>query len=259
MNRRGFIGAAAATASFGLTACATARSHSALEATPDVAAKFYANGRVHPFPGATIVCHIDQQGPNAAYFNALLDIYRDTPDYAFTRKVAMLPPSSYHVTLFDLVTEVSRTDERWPDGLPLDAPMEVCAAFLAEKLSKFRLETPPRFVMRIVPFEPVVKERTLAIRLEPASAEEHARIRTLRDRLSDAVGICAPNHDAYGFHTTLGYFLEWLTPAELVECRRAMRMWQGRVSSAAPEIVLGAPEYCTFRDMFAFNRKFFLE
>ena len=227
-------------------------------ATPDVGRKFFADGRVHPFPGSTIVCHVEQQGPNAGYFNALLDIYRDAPRYAFTRKLTMLPPSSYHMTLFDLVTDAGRTEDRWPDGLALDASIADCNRYLADRLRAFQIGTPPRFAMRVAPYVPVEREPTLAIRLEPANEEERARIRDLRERLSTYVGIRAPNHDSYGFHTTLGYFLQWLTPGELVELRSILSDWQSRVAAAAPEIVFGAPEFCTFADMFAFNRQFFL-
>jgi len=259
MNRRGFIGAAAASASFAATACATTSERANGEATPDVGRKFRADGRVHPFPGSTIVCHIDQQGPNAAYFNALLDVYREAPRHGFARKLAMLPPSSYHMTLFGLVTDERRTEDQWPDGLALDASLDQCNAFLAEKLQAFRLETRPRFEMRVLPYVPDAREPTLAIRLEPAGADENERIRGLRHRLSEALGIRAPNHDTYGFHTTLGYFLEWPTPTELTEFRRTFHIWQAQVAAAAPAIVLGAPEYCTFQDMFAFNRQFYLE
>src|SRR3546814_11281869 len=43
---------------------------------PDVGSKFYADGRVHPFPGNTVICHVPQQGEHSGCFNALLDIYR---------------------------------------------------------------------------------------------------------------------------------------------------------------------------------------
>jgi hypothetical protein len=260
MDRRGFIGALAATASFAAASCATRAGAAPAVAdwTPDVGRKFYPDGRVHPFPGATIVCHVDQQGPNAAYFNALLDVFREAPRYAFARKVAFVPPSSYHMTVFDLVTDEARTADRWPDGLALDATLQECNAFLAERLRAFHLETEPQFRMRLSVYVPAERERTLAIRLQPVDAAEEARIRRLRDRLSNALGIRAPNHDTYGFHTTLGYYLRWLSAAELAECRGAMEAWQAQVAAASPQILLAPLEFCTFRDMFAFERQFFL-
>lgn len=243
----------------GGTACVTSPSRLApADVTPDVGRKFFADGRVHSFPGSTVICHVEQKGPNADYFSALLDIYREAPRYAFTRKLVMLPPSSYHMTVFDLVTDETRTQDRWPDGLPLDASIDACNRYLAERLRSFRLATAPRFSMQVAPYAPEARERTLALRLKPATEEEGRRLQDLRDRLSAYTGIRAPNHADYQFHTTLGYFLRWPTPAEVAEFRQALAEWQSRVAAAAPQIVLGPPEFCTFRDMLAFNRQFFL-
>jgi hypothetical protein len=219
--------------------------------------KFAPDGRVLAHPGCTILCHLDQQGPNAGFFRALLDLYRIAPELSFLDNVAMLPPSSYHATIFGLVTERSRKPERWPAWIAPDASMDECARLIGARLAglRFDIETPLR--MRVAPREPLERVGTLAIGLSPFDEADNVRLRRLRDRLADAFGVRAPSHDAYGFHVTLGYLLR--EPGETIGAvRETLKDWHARVAAAGAEIKLGAPEFCTFKDMFAFERQFFL-
>lgn len=75
---------------------------------PDVGSKFDADGRVRPFAGNTVVCHLPQQGEHADAFEAMLDIYREAPSHPFMRKVALLPPSSYHMTVMGGANDTPR-------------------------------------------------------------------------------------------------------------------------------------------------------
>src|SRR3546814_7288625 len=93
---------------------------------PDVGSKFYADGRVHPFPGNTVICHVPQQGEHSGCFNALLDIYREAPAHPFVRKITLLPPSSYHMTIFGGANDKPRERKSWPADLPIDMPIERC-------------------------------------------------------------------------------------------------------------------------------------
>src|SRR6202012_873617 len=92
----------------------------------DVGRKFFANGRVRPFAGNTIICHAPQQGDGAGYFNALLDIYRDAVVLPYAKKIALTPPSSYHVTIFGGANDQERKPGLWPKAMPLDASMAEC-------------------------------------------------------------------------------------------------------------------------------------
>ena len=90
--------------------------------------KFDRDGNVIPLVGNTVVCHFDQQGANAALFKAMLDIYRDGPRHAFMKKVTLLPPSSYHMTIFSGADELNRKAPLWPAGIRTDADMATCHA-----------------------------------------------------------------------------------------------------------------------------------
>jgi hypothetical protein len=228
------------------------------EAPPDVGRKFLSDGRVKTFRGNTIICHLPQQGDNAAAFGAILDIYRQAPALSFFRKITMLPPSSYHMTIFGGANDVERKPGLWPSGVPLDAPIEECDRLMGERLKAFRLQCDLPLRMMVDPSDPSDDEGPITIHLKPADETEDAKLRVLRDRLSRSLGIPAHQPDDYRFHITVAYQIDWLTNGEKEEFRQMLRLWKQDIARRSPEIVLGAPEYCTMADMFAFNRRFFL-
>ncbi|WP_049973745.1 DUF1868 domain-containing protein [Azospirillum sp. B4] len=225
---------------------------------PDVGRKFWPDGRVKPFLGNTIICHLPQQGENAAAFGALLDIYREAPAHAFSRKITLLPPSSYHMTIFGGANDAERKPNLWPSTIPLDAPMVDCDRLLGDRLRAFALDCDLPLRMRVDPAEPAAGEGPLTMRLLPADAAEDRKLRILRERLSTCLDIRAPGQERYRFHITIAYQVDWLTAAEDQDFRAALRLWKARLLDASPLILLGPPEYCTLKDMFAFQRQFFL-
>jgi hypothetical protein len=225
---------------------------------PDVGRKFNADGDVVQFAGNTVICHLEQQGEKAACFNALLDIYRDAISHPFMRKVTLLPPSSYHMTVFGAANNAERVAGLWPRNVPLDLPIAECHKIIADRLRTFKTNVSLPIKMRVDLAEPGPEERPLTLRLLPLDEAENKRLRMLRDRLSDATGVRTPGHDAYRFHITLGYLFEWLEPSENEAFRSTLRQWCEMVATRVPVIELGAPEFCTFEDMFAFHRQFYL-
>jgi len=226
--------------------------------SPDVGRKFYPDGRVHPFAGNTIICHLPQQGEHAACFNAILDIYREAPKHAFLRKVALLPPSSYHMTVFGGANDQPRKSESWPADLPLNMPMEDCNRVVADRLRAFDPANTLPIRMKVDPVQNLENGRALSFRLQPFDDAENVKVRRLRDRLADVLKIRPPSHDGYQFHISFGYSIALFDSAEQHEAQRMWREWAAQIASESPEIILGAPEYCTFDDMFAFHRQFYI-
>lgn len=105
---------------------------------------------------------------------------------------------------------------------------------------------------------PPAGETPLTVRLLPTDDAVEARLRKLRDRLSDVTGIREPDHDRYRFHITLAYQVAPLAPKEDDAWRRSLAAWKAMIARRAPIITLGNPEYCLLKDMFAFKRQFFL-
>lgn len=224
----------------------------------DVGRKFSADGRVLPFRGNTIICHLDQQGPNAAPFEALLDIYRELPAYSFTNKVTLLPPSSYHMTIFGGANHPERKPGFWPTSIPLDTPIEECTRILGERIANAKLGSLTPIRMRVDLSDPAERETPFTIRLLPSDDTENQRLRTLRNNLSEILEIRSPSHDAYRFHVTLAYFIRTLDPSELREFRAAYKAQHAKLAKRCPVIEFGQPEYCSLEDMFHFKRLAFI-
>lgn len=226
--------------------------------TSEVGRKFYPDGRVHPFRGNTIICHLDQQGPNSSLFEALLDIYRQLPALRFANKITALPPSSYHMTIFGGANHPERKPGLWPTSIPLNTPIEECTRILGDRLKQANLGPVSPIRMRVDLSDPVDRETPFTIRLLPIDETENQRLRSLRNKLSEIFEIRSPSHDDYRFHVTLAYLIRTLDPAELIEFRNVYRQQHAELAKSCPVIELGQPEYCSLEDMFHFKRLAFI-
>ncbi|WP_313440758.1 DUF1868 domain-containing protein [Novosphingobium sp.] len=225
----------------------------------DVGRKFFADGRVMPFAGNTIICHLPQQGEGSEAFRAMLDIYRQLPAMPFARKMTALPPSSYHMTVIGGANDKDRRRPLWPADMPLDASMQACNDFVGDRLRDFALgDDAAPYRMKVNLAEPAAGEEPLTIRLLPADADTATKLYRLRRRLANRMGIGIENPDDYGFHMTMGYAVDWLTTLENHAFRVTLAEWKKELAHRAPVITFGAPEYCLLDDMFHFARQFYL-
>ncbi|TAG25730.1 MAG: DUF1868 domain-containing protein [Rhodobacterales bacterium] len=207
-----------------------------------VGQKFDAKGQVLPFPGNTFLCHIPPDGPAHAALCAASAALQAGP---LAGAFSFLPPASFHMTVFEGVTDAHRDDARWPEGLPADAALdEVTARFAAATAG---LELPPAQAVRPVA---ILGGRTVAVTGLTAQAE--AALRAARAILADRTGIRRPDFATYGFHITLAYALRWLTEDEARAVHDLSDAVFARLVAAAPAITLGPVEFCTFADMHAF-------
>lgn len=216
--------------------------------------KFNLDGGVRPFAGSTVICHLE---PGSAIHRVLTQVQGEAAQAAFMRKFTLLPASSLHMTVLPGVDDEHRAPPLWPDTVSASAPIEVCNTWCAGQLREVHTGVSrPR--MRPQAILDIEKVADFTVPLEARSGGEDQRLRHLRDRLSEALHIRAPGHDTYRFHITLGYQIEWLTAAEAEAFATAYAGWMKRIAAAAPRIDLGRPEFCTFKDMFAFDRQFYL-
>lgn len=254
-SRRDFLGATG----MGLVMAGSASAEPAPAKAPrDVGRKFFANGQVRPFAGNTIISHLPQQDGGYQAFNAVLDVYRDMPLHGFSRKLSFLPTSSYHMTVFGGPTDQGRDKAFWPADVPLDAPIGRCNEILAERLAGFRMGVDLPFRMKIDDRNPPGAASPITLHLAPADEHEAAKLRRVRDGLAERLRLRAADHDRYQFHVTIAYQIEAFTPSEQEAYASAMAGWRAALARRAPIIEIGAPEYCVFEDMFAFQRRFTL-
>jgi hypothetical protein len=182
-----------------------------------------------------------------------MGVYRDLPNHAFSRKLAALPTSSYHMTLLDGANQGNRAKASWPAIAPRDAALEASSAAMLARLETFRLACD--LPLRLVIDQRARQMGPLAIPLRPADAAEERKLRKLRQRLSDALEISAPTSDAYEFHITVAYRFAAFDEQEEADYHKALAGWVAGLAARIPVIKLDAPEVCTFEDMFAYRRR----
>lgn len=212
--------------------------------------KFSADGRVQRFPGNTILCHLNQPGRQ---YDAQKGVVATLREQTGDENIAWLPPSSYHMTVFD-GSNVLRRD--WPKDLNSEASLQECSDFIAGRLRKFDLGFDPP--IRMVADENSPAPAMTGIPLRPVDAAENGRLRNLRDRLAVALGIRRENHESYAFHTTFGYYTKRFSPEAEASYRRNYIRAIQELRRLQPVIELGAPEFCLFEDMASFQTQFFL-
>ncbi|KIW79817.1 hypothetical protein Z517_06432 [Fonsecaea pedrosoi CBS 271.37] len=209
--------------------------------------KFDPDGKVLPFPGNTIICHLS---PDQPLYPAMLGLYDSLRSHRFASLYTMLPPESWHMTVFEGVSDETRA---WPSDLPLNAPLDICTALFKKKLENFEFDTSTPFQLTIVGYNPLVEG--IALTAVPATPADEVRIRDLRKRLSELLQIRNPDHDEYALHLSLAYLLRCLDNQQQKELGDFLEEYRAKLPT---HFELGVPELCTFEDMFAFHRLFFL-
>jgi len=215
----------------------------------DVDRKFDAKGGVLRFSGNTFLSHIPL-GTKAS--DALIAVRDTIKGRSFTHCLAFTPPSSYHMTVIQGADDAVRQPGHWPADLPLDTPLDACTAHFERKLAGFQLRAPLPLRMRIVDFS-AHRDSGATVRLEPIDAAENRKIRGLRDRIADLLEIRAPGHEQYGFHVTLAYLVNWMSAEQAQEYLALQPDCLRLLQTNVPVLELGAPEFCVFNDMYAFD------
>ena len=215
--------------------------------------KFDAHGNVLRYAGNTLICHVPLFTPLSDALTAVRDRIKAGPH---ADALAMLPPESYHMTVFEGVNDLNRTRERWPAELPLNVTLAECTRHMANKLRAFDLGCELPLRMKLA--EPDEQLMIGAMSLAPADAGEASKLRDLRDRLAAHLGFRTPWHDSYTFHMTHSYLIKSMSLESVKQALAFHSELYQELVSPTGIITLGAPEFCTFIDMQAFDNLFFL-
>lgn len=209
-----------------------------------VGQKFDASGGVLRFPGNTFICHIPRDGEaDAALCEASLALQAGPLAGAFS----FLPPSSFHMTVFEGVTDAHRRDARWPEGLAPDTGLSEVTARFSTAAAELALPAKQRI-------RPLGIFGGFSVAVCGASPKDGASLRDTRLLLREATAIRRPDFASYDFHITLAYPLRWLTADEAEAVMDLSERIFATLHNRAPRIGLGAVEFCVFEDMHAFHR-----
>lgn len=159
------------------------------------------------------------------------------------------------MTLLEGVCDRIRTPDRWPHNLQLDAPIYACSTLFARELSTFNLNA--TLPIRMALADLTATADGVCVRLQPVDAAEADKIRSIRNRLSDALQLRLPDHDAYSFHISITYLLCYLDERQQ---NAISRLLQGFYREKLPRFIdFGAPEFSTFDDMSAYRCELSIE
>jgi len=204
--------------------------------------KFTPDGGARPWPGVTIVAHVP---PRTEAFAALVAMQEVLMAQPFADRFTYLPPSSFHMTVFDGANETTRGTPGWPGGVPADAPWPQVSDTLAERLRDVSLPTiRPAAVSLFAGF---------SLRLTGSDASAETELRQVRDRLRGATGVIKADHETYVFHVTLAYLLTYVDAAEAAEIVAAGDAIYAAHAHQLDLLPLGPIELCDFADMHAFR------
>ncbi|KAH7014419.1 RNA ligase/cyclic nucleotide phosphodiesterase [Microdochium trichocladiopsis] len=219
--------------------------------------KFTPEGEAVRYPGNTTVCHIAPDSPLQPALQLVHDTIATHP--TLFRIFRLLPPESWHMTVFDGVREIECEPNMWPVGKG-KLPVDECTAIFAPKLRALgtqleREGLAPPYRMRARGFLDVEAVSGLGFAIYGATEEEEKRVRRLRNMLADTLGFRAPNHYIYPFHVSVAYMLRW---AEGDDRQEMFRVLDDLAVRTEVEFELGAVEFNTFETMLAYPRLFFL-
>ena len=208
-----------------------------------VGQKFDEHGTVLRFPGNTFICHIPQ---NSLAHYALAEASETLQSGTFAGAFSFLPPSSFHMTVFEGVADANRNVSKWPTSISNDAAIEVVTQQFQSSTVEFEL--PAKQLIR-----PTGIFGGFSVAVTGLTAEDENSLRRNRKMLRDMTGIHADDFADYQFHITLAYLLRWLTVAEAEAVMDLSNNVFERMHDRCPQIALGGVEFCTFENMHAFK------
>lgn len=206
------------------------------------ALKFKDDGSFRPFAGNTVVANLADQLDLVQLVSSLQEVYRELP---CCPKLTLLPLSSLHMTVMELLCDQNRHPAFWSKFLPLDLPITAVHAYFGEQLSHFPL-TQESIRMRVVGLG------LENLQLEPADEASRRRLEAIRQYISYKTGVIFPNHHRYRFHISIAYLREPLTPDEEAVASERLASLSADWLTPAPEVRISRIDYTTFEDMSAF-------
>lgn len=195
-----------------------------------------------PEAGNTVVSHLDFDAPA---HKAVLNARRRMMALPEAERFLYTPVDSLHMTVFEGVIETRRTHDAWPAGLDRSASVVSVTDALVDRLVNF--SPPPGFAVRVAGLRPT------GLILKGATEEDETNMRAWREALTEPFAYRHENHDAYRYHMTFAYPIDWLPDSVLPVWDAELSAILADLAGAAPAIPLTPPAFCRFADMTRFE------
>lgn len=210
---------------------------------PGAGGKFLSDGSVQHWPGNTFICHIDCRSSAFEAIRALQEEIKRSP---FNRFFTFLPPSSFHMTVFQGVSPASAPGRGWPDGLDWPLARDAASAEILQRIDTVAL--PNRSTIRLVD---VFAAHSLTV--TGATAQDEEDLRAARQTLRDATRIAQADFDDYVFHISLAYLIDWVSEPLARDIAAFSAELTAELAARLGDITLGPVEFCEFDTMHHFE------
>ena len=205
--------------------------------------KFLPNGDPLLFPGNTFLCHL----PKGEFWRFARYVQTQTDITSFAHKFALLPPSSFHMTVYEGICDQVRRQDNWVEGLPLDAPLYQITEYFSSRVSKLPKANSIR--MKVVK---CTLKGGIMFHVVPFDEETKTYLKNFRNCMQNEMKMKNLNADKYEFHISLAYNLITLTSEEKEELQVILDRINKMIQERDFMIEFGAVEFCYFNDMFHF-------
>ena len=205
--------------------------------------KFDDKGNPLVFPGCTIICNIPL---NTNLSDEIISFQKKIENFNPEKTYFYLPPSSFHMTLFDCCNLNTKNTSYWPSDIDPDMDYKDIAIELNKRIQNYIF--PKEFNLKLKMFY-----GGYSAVLEPFSNKDEKILRDCRDDLSKLLKIKFENHLRYTFHITLAYILRELTEDEIKNLLEFNKDLFKEFDKKFPKIVLHKPEMSTFENMLEFK------
>ena len=205
--------------------------------------KFDDKGNPLPFPGCTIICNIPL---DTHLSEQIISFQKNIENFNPKKTYFYLPPSSFHMTLFDCCNFNTKDTNYWPSDIDPDMDYKDIAVELNKRIQNYIF--PKEFNLKLKMFF-----GGYSIILEPYSEKDEKILRNCRDELSSLLKIKFENHQRYTFHITLAYILRELNQIEIKNLIEYNKKLSLDFSKKFPKITFTKSKMCTFDDMLEFK------
>ena len=209
----------------------------------DVEHKFDNKGNPLQFPGCTIICNVPL---DTHLSEQIISFQKKIENFNPDKTYFYLPPSSFHMTLFDCCNFNTKNTNYWPSNIDPDIDYKDIAIELNKRIQNYIF--PEEFNLKLKMFF-----GGYSIILEPYSEKDEKILRNCRDELSSLLKIKFENHQRYTFHITLAYILRELNQIEIKNLIEFNKKLSFDFSKKFPKITFTKPEMCTFENMLEFK------
>lgn len=202
--------------------------------------KFDAQGRPLTIQGNTIIAF---NYPDEEIYQLGLYVQEKMVKAGLDKKVSLLPPSSFHVTVLGVMDDKNRDSLSWPKDLPRDASIEEMNQYAKEAYKRVKL--PGEIHMKVADITPK------AIMLEVNDSLSKDNIFNYRTALAENLNFGQFDNQDVLFHMSIGYIIQELTEEEW----SAFEEIKSQVAEKFLPIVfkLNKPELTRFDSMMAFE------